>query len=97
MASLARATRGSKRQMWPTMNRPRPARAAATILSHSVTLAAMGFSRSTFLPACQGVDRDLAVVVVMRDHAQGVDFRVGQQFAVIGVAAAARGNDRPPR
>ena len=55
------------------------------IFSQSATVLAIGFSRKTCLPACERRDRRLGVLVPHGDDRDGVDIRVGEQLAVVGI------------
>ena len=70
IACLASATRGSKRQMCPTMKSPRLCRAASRIRSQSSTRRGHRLFQQHVLAAPQGVDGDVAVVLDVRGDAR---------------------------
>ncbi len=96
IACLAKATRGSNRQMCPTMKMPGapwpPPRGSGR---SRPGVGAIGFSRNTCLPLRKRVDGDVAMVVDVRGDADHVDRPDRPASRGSRCSAWRRGNGRP--
>ena len=76
--------------MWPTMSMRSFFSAAAIMRSQSASVRASGFSTRTCLPALRAATGRSHVVIDVRDDADCLDLRIGQQFAIVADNRAAR-------